>query len=59
MQQKAIDKRKRAADLRRVAETSQTASDRAFFKRQAQQLEHQARDLERQILQVANGERLG
>ena len=40
-------KRVRAAQCRQAAESSSSASDRAFFKGQALRLDHQAEELER------------
>jgi CheY-like chemotaxis protein len=46
MQRQLEEKREQAARLRREAETSQTANDRAFFSRQARRLDHQVEELE-------------
>ncbi len=48
MERKVTEKREQAKRLRRTAEQSRLAHDRAFFRRQAQRLDHQAEELERQ-----------
>ncbi len=52
---KSNEKREQAAQLRHTAEKSRTASDRAFFRRQAQRFDHQAEELEKANADTARG----
>jgi hypothetical protein len=57
MQHKAIEMRAQAVQLRRTAEEARTPSDRAFFRRQAKRLDHQAEELERRASEKAGSSR--
>jgi len=49
MKQKLREMRRQATRLRRTADKAVRCHDRAFFKRQAQRLDHQALELERRL----------